>query len=372
MSNDVVEQVRRYLDYAAQTTDEPIAAAPRLKPQGIPWHQRGPVLAGLVALLILVLAVPTLLVESGTQPRADSEPPDPLAVGVDYLWPEGGFSGSREEIAAEFVREALGWSDFEMTSSDRDTPDASLWTTIQHPGSEAFEVLSIPFESDRRVIVQVGSPRITTGPNKNGAGQFIGLPPMPGADSAYLHIRFVDSDRVEVVTAVQSDLNRGWVDISQDSPIGGVIVVYLDDTGQAITAVGTHYEQSDATTVPDETTVPSEEVTYTTYVAAHGSVLIKSDCPGTDPVLKGNPDGLPHISSTTDREAIEELFGDLPDNVRLIPRNGEVWERTTDGRVVVTQVEDWMIEQTLDDPEQCPQVPQVMNGLPVLYRVATN
>lgn len=364
MSNDVIDQVRRYLDYAAEATDEPIAATPPVKPQGTRWFQRGPVLAGLVALLVLVVAVPALLFGSGSEPPADAEPSDPLAVGVDYVWPEGGFTGSQEEIAAEFVRQALGWTDFETTSSDRDTPDASLWTTIRHPGSEVFEVLSIPFENDRRVIVKVGSPRITTGLNENGAGQFIGLPPMSGADSAYLHIRFVDPDRVDVVRADRSDLDRGWVDITQDSPIGGVIVVYVDDTGDAITAAGTHYGPL------DETPGPSEDVTYTTYVA-HGNVLIESDCPGTDPTLKGNPDGLPHISSTTDREAIEEWFGD-PDGARLIPRNGEVWERTTDGRTVVTQVDDWMIEHTLDDPELCPQVPQFTNGVPVLYRIANN
>lgn len=364
MANDLIDQIRRYLDYAAETTREPVATMPSAKPTSVRWFRRGPVLAGLVAILILALAVPSLILGSGSEPPVASEPPDPLAVGVDYVWPEGGFGGSPEEIAAEFVRQALGWTDFETTSSDRDTPDASLWTTIQHPGSEVFEVLSIPFENDRRVLVQIGSPRITTGVNANGTGQFVSLPPMPGVDSAYLHIRFVDPDRVEVVRADRSDLDRGRVDISQDSPIGGVIVVYVDDTGRAITAVGTHYGPL------DETTVPAEEVTYTTYVE-DGNVWIQSDCPGTDHVLKGNPDGLPHISSTTDRPAIEEWFGD-PHDARLIPRNGEVWERTTDGSVVVTQVEDWMIEQTLDNAEQCPQVPQVINGVPVLYRVANN
>ena len=112
------------------------------------------------------------------------------------------------------------------------------------------------------------------------------------------------------------------------------------------------------------------EITYTTYVE-DGNVWIESDCPGSDQALKGNPDGLPHISSTTDRDAIAAWFG-TPEHSRIIPRNGEVWERTADGGVEITQVEDWMIEATIDDPGKCPGAPTSTNGVPVIYRFANN
>lgn len=114
----------------------------------------------------------------------------------------------------------------------------------------------------------------------------------------------------------------------------------------------------------------SSEITYVTYVE-DGNVWIESDCPNTDQALTGSGDGLPHISSTTDRQAIEEWFGN-PENSRIIPRNGEVWERTADGRIEVTQVEDWMIEATIDDPGKCPGAPTSTNGVPVVYRVVNN
>lgn len=364
---DVIEQLRKYLDYAAVVTEDPVAAMPPAKPIAVRWFRRGPVLAGLAALLTLVLAVPSLFFASDSDPSEASELPDPLAIGVDYLWPEGGFEGSQEELAAAFAREVLGWTDFKTTSSassGRITSDAALWTTIEHPGMERFELRSIPFENDRRVVVEVGSLRAVTGVHANGIGQYVTLPPFPGADSAYLHVRFVDTDRVDVVRADQADLDNTWVDVSDDSPVAGVIVIYADDTGRAIGALGTHYGPLDGRRVS------ADDVTYQTYVE-DGQVWIRGDCPDADTILKGGPEGLPHISSTTDREAIEEWLGH-PADTRLIPRNGEVWDRSSDGSVVVTQVEDWMIERTLDDATKCPLIAVNMSGVPVFYRIAND
>jgi hypothetical protein len=96
-----------------------------------------------------------------------------------------------------------------------------------------------------------------------------------------------------------------------------------------------------------------------------------SDCPNTDQLLSGNADGLPHISSTQDRKAIEDWSGD-GGNSAVVPRNGEVWERMSDGTVVVTQVEDFMIEVTIHDASMCPSMPASNNGVPVVYRIASD
>jgi hypothetical protein len=364
MSNDVIDQLRRYLDYAAEeSAREQIAATPGVGASTTPWFQRGPILAGIAALLVLAVAVPALLLGSGPRPPADSALPDPLEVGVDYVWPEGGFSGSPEEIAAEFARRALDWTDFETVNSDPEaTPDGPVWTMIQHPGSGSLEVLSIPVDGDRRVLMQIGSSGNSAGPNENGPGQWIGISQVAGAHAAYLHVRFVDPDRVEVIEADESDLARGRVDITQDSPIGGVVVVYVNEAGEALTASGAHFGPLDE--LPD----PPAPITYTTYVDGE-NVWIESDCPNTDQVLKGNPDGLPHISSVLTREEIEARQG-LSENSRIIPRYGEVWERTANGEVVVTQVDDYMIEVTLDDIGQCPSAPTSANGVQVIYRIA--
>jgi len=114
-----------------------------------------------------------------------------------------------------------------------------------------------------------------------------------------------------------------------------------------------------------------EKVSYETYVGDEGNVLILSDCPNTDQLLSGHPDGLPHISSTQDRQAIEDWLGTGGSSV-VVPRNGEVWERMPDGTVVVTQVEDFMIEVTIDDASNCPSMPTVNNGIPVVYRIVSD
>lgn len=111
----------------------------------------------------------------------------------------------------------------------------------------------------------------------------------------------------------------------------------------------------------------AEEATYDTYTDDDGNVWIVSDCPNTDQALSGNPDGLPYKGETTNREKIEAWLGD---GGTVVPRNGEVWERASDGSVVVTRVEDYMIEVTVEDVGECPSMPAVNNGVPVVYRIA--
>jgi hypothetical protein len=100
-----------------------------------------------------------------------------------------------------------------------------------------------------------------------------------------------------------------------------------------------------------------------------GNVWIVSDCPNTDQILSGNPDGLPYAGEIQTREQIEAWLG-TDDNTRVIPRNGEAWGRNADGSVYTEQVEDFMIEVTLDDLADCPEAPVVRNGVEVVYRIS--
>jgi hypothetical protein len=56
-----------------------------------------------------------------------------------------------------------------------------------------------------------------------------------------LHIRYFFSDRVEVLRADQQDIDRGRVNVASDTPVAGVVVVYLDENGDAVTARGGHF-----------------------------------------------------------------------------------------------------------------------------------
>jgi hypothetical protein len=241
MSNDLIDQMRRYLDYAAgESGPESIAQSKSPTPSAGRWYRRGPAIAVIAAVVVLAIGLPALLFGTGSQPPADSELPDPLEVGVDHVWPESGFQGSPEETAAEFARQALGWTDIETTVIP-ETADGPVWVAVQHPETEDLHTLTIPIGGGRRALAQIGSLGITTGPNEDGEGRWIGVPTVTGAESAILHIRFVDPDRVEVFRANLSDLQQGRFEVATESPIGGVVVVYLDAAGEALTAAGAHF-----------------------------------------------------------------------------------------------------------------------------------
>jgi len=111
-----------------------------------------------------------------------------------------------------------------------------------------------------------------------------------------------------------------------------------------------------------------EQLEYETY-SEGDNVWIISDCPNTDQVLRGNPDGLPYAGEIQTREEIESWYG-TGGNHRIIRRNGEAWDRDEDGNVYTIQVEDFMIEVTLDSLAECPSTPVVDNGVPLIFRIA--
>ncbi len=113
----------------------------------------------------------------------------------------------------------------------------------------------------------------------------------------------------------------------------------------------------------------AEETTPNTYADENGLLWYATDCPDADVILLAGADGLP-AKETTEREAVEASVEGTPE-YRVIPRNGWVWERLSDGSVLVSQVEDYMFERTIESADQCPNVPSHNGmGIPVAYRIS--
>jgi hypothetical protein len=106
-----------------------------------------------------------------------------------------------------------------------------------------------------------------------------------------------------------------------------------------------------------------------TYVDEFGALWYATDCPNADVLLSAeSADALPNIE-TTSRDHVEAITQTSPE-YRVIPRNGWVWERTDDGGFRVLQVEDFMLERTIESADQCPPIPaHATEGVPVAYRI---
>ncbi len=111
----------------------------------------------------------------------------------------------------------------------------------------------------------------------------------------------------------------------------------------------------------------SGEPTANTYIDELGLLWYETDCPDADIILFADADGLP-FKETTEREAVEAFAHGIPE-YRVIPRNGWVWERLSDGSVLVSQFEDYMLERTIESADQCPQVSSNAGGIPIAYRI---
>lgn len=110
-----------------------------------------------------------------------------------------------------------------------------------------------------------------------------------------------------------------------------------------------------------------ETVTRATYSDGYGGVWYATDCPNADILLSGGADGLP-AKGQTDLDKVESAVSE-GGRSSVIPRDGDVWERETDGSITVTSVHDYMIETTIDDASECPLAPVSSNGVPVAYKI---
>ncbi|MGD2102490.1 MAG: hypothetical protein PVG83_09670 [Acidimicrobiia bacterium] len=259
----MIDQLRSYLDFAAAASGEESYAVPTRSEPRQRWYRRGPVLAAFAAVVVLAVGIPALMLGSsrGTPPAAQFL--EPLDVGVERVWPDSGFTGTPDETARAFAREALGWPDVETVSNPDASPDGPVWTTIRHSGSQDLDVLSIPLGEGRRALTQVGFGMVTVETDTSNGGQLVGIPQVSEADTAILHIRFMEPDRVEVLQVDHSDLERGQAQIGTGSAIGGVVVVYLDADGVPVTAAGGHFGPFGDSTPPDLSSPDSTSTSIT-------------------------------------------------------------------------------------------------------------
>jgi len=58
-------------------------------------------------------------------------------------------------------------------------------------------------------------------------------------------------------------------------------------------------------------------------------------------------------------------------DVRVVPRNGQVWTGPGNGDYEVVDAQDFQIEVILNDDANCPAAPYFWNGIPVLFALET-
>lgn len=271
-----------------------------------------------------------------------------------------------------------GISDSLATSPTLTGVPASCPVTV--PGENAFTPASESPEDPPEVYEDVwfGTPDLWT--LVNPAGEV--WSDLPGAadgtmteQTFWWSENYTPDDPGEVtVTAEQLDGTAHRVEASETAGSGfdpfmtqamHVTVVGLDLPDSGCWQVTANYKGATVSYVVwvDE----GEQVDYETY-SEGGNVWIVSDCPNTDQVLKGFPDGLPFAGEIKTREEIEAWLG-TGGNSKVVPRNGEAWDRNPDGSIFTVEVEDFMIEVTIDDVSACPSMPTVNNGVPVIYRI---
>ncbi len=125
----------------------------------------------------------------------------------------------------------------------------------------------------------------------------------------------------------------------------------------------------------DPTSTPVSPQTLATYNIGD-TVWIRTDCPIANGVLRSSGgDGLPRKGQTDKqrvdtvladgKEALTESFGAV--DVRVIPRNGQVWDGPGDGVYTIENAPDYQIRVTLGPNSPCPSSPYSWNGIPVLF-----
>lgn len=339
-----------------------------------------------VALLVVVVLLSPAGPSSTTAPAANPSTTSisfdlpPVTLGADHLWPETPSQLSPVELAELFVKETLGWETPGGTL-DPDSNENASWVRVQQnvPVEDELVDVFVSSQDGGHVVVEVGTPWFKgadIGPDRSG-GTRVSLLRFPNGDVAEVTLRLADGRHV-VATAktVVGQPNSGAIVIPDVEPstVTAVLIRYVDANGRAIATNGTSKaSQSLSSTTSSSapvTTSPVEQLEYETY-SEGDSVWIISDCPNTDQLLKGNPDGLPYAGEIKTREEIESWYG-TGGNHRVIRRNGEAWDRDADGNVYTVQVEDFMIEVTIDDIGKCPGTPVVNNGVPIIFRITAD
>lgn len=129
------------------------------------------------------------------------------------------------------------------------------------------------------------------------------------------------------------------------------------------------------TTGCTKATAPDTSSIFETY-ASGGNVLIRTDCPGADDVLRSPlGDGLPR-KGQTEKQRVETVLAATGDDLvntfgaiatDVVPRSGQVWSGPKDGEYTIEEAADYMIGVTLETDAPCPAAPYSWEGIPVVF-----
>ncbi|MBT8208265.1 MAG: hypothetical protein HKN07_03875 [Acidimicrobiia bacterium] len=117
-----------------------------------------------------------------------------------------------------------------------------------------------------------------------------------------------------------------------------------------------------------------------TFTSA-GRVYSVTNCPSAANLISGGRDAADALpkKGQTDRGRVESLLADAKSALvgtsgivalRVIPRNGEVWDGPGNGNYTVEAAEDYQYEVLLGPDGSCPNSPVLWNGIPLLYNRA--
>ncbi len=302
-----------------------------------------------------------------SMPATDSA----VTLGVGHVWPEHPRDLAPVDLAAEFASEVLGWHDASVSTQLNLVQSGPVWVTINHPdGSKrlpGIPVLTVPVDGGR-VAIQIGDGglSVTSDDTEDPATVQIRPARVPLAVTLEALVRTEDSDELFHLEADAADLIELGVSTADAITVQTVLVLYRDGDGQVIDAVGGHFTGSD--------TYEASE-TLTTYAIGE-TVLIKTDCPVADEILRSDiGDGLPK-KGQTDKDRVDAVFAETKNDLidtfdaidaRVIPRNGQVWDGPGNGTYTIEDVPDYQIRVTLGPDAPCPQAPQSWNGIPVVF-----
>ncbi len=377
----VDELIRAELESAVSTV--PLASPARLDVvEGRGRRRRvvarvGAVASG-VAVFVAVVGLTLMVTRTDSTPdvtdsTATSMPATDSAVtlGVGHVWPERPRTLTPVDLGAAFASEVLGWDNVSVTSDPGVELSGPVWVTINHQDTSSelagLFVLTVPVDGGR-VAIQIGNGELSvTSEDTEGSGTVQIRPArVPLAVTLEALVRIEDSDELVHLEADAADLIELGVSTADASTVQTVLILYRDGDGQVIDAVGGHFTRSDTSDTSE---------TLTTYAIGE-TVLIETDCPVADEILRSDiGDGLPR-KGQTDKERVDEVLAETKDDLidtfeaidaKVIPRNGQVWDGPGNGTYTIEDVPDYQIRVTLGPEAPCPQAPQSWNGIPVVF-----
>jgi hypothetical protein len=240
-----------------------------------PWR----VAVAAAAAVLIVAAIPFWILGPGRDP-APASTRVPVEIGIEYVWPDGGWPGTAADVAVAFATQVLGWPQVTPVPDPQADPDGPVWVRLLVPGGSELSVLTVPRSADTREVLQIGAPP-EIWLSEAGAvddGPWLALRMVEGAATADVSIRLLG-----VRDAVGFRLDAAELDGQVDLPaidgrlIATVLVRYRDVAGTVIAATGGRYATEpplDAAPSPEEI-LADGVVTRAEYQAAAEATL---DC----------------------------------------------------------------------------------------------